>query len=170
MNSVRRLIIPAIIVVAVVIVGMIIAKGSGNKQAQAPERTVSVPVAAQNTTPNANTQEIAWHQSLSEALTEAKQRKTLIVVDAYADWCHWCKKMDEETFTNAEVQQQMKNFVPVRINTDNDPTFARRYNVTGLPTTLVLDATGKVTLSQPGYLPPKGYLQLLAQAAKAQTN
>ncbi|HEY3379359.1 MAG TPA: thioredoxin fold domain-containing protein, partial [Armatimonadota bacterium] len=137
---------------------------SGQKQAQAPESTVSVPADAQGVA--ANTQKIAWRLSLPEALAEAKGRKTLIVVDAYADWCHWCTKMDEDTFTNAEVQHRMKDFVPVRINTDHDPEFAQRYGVSGLPTTLVLDATGKVKLSQSGYLPPQDYLQLLAQAAK----
>jgi thioredoxin-related protein len=42
---------------------------------------------------------------------------------------------------------------------------AQRYGITGLPTTLVLDATGKVILRQDGYLPPTEYLQLLGQAA-----
>lgn len=170
MKTIRKMILSVIIVIAVVVVGIVLANRSGNKQAQAPESTVSVPVDTQGTTPNANTQKIAWHQSLPEALAEAKQRKTLIVVDAYADWCQWCKKMDENTFTNAEVQQQMKNFVPVRINTDNDPAFAQRYSVTGLPTTLVLDATSKIKLSQSGYLSPKAYLQLLAQATKTHTD
>ena len=167
-STVRSMIFPAIIVVAVMVVGIVLAKGSGHKQAPAPASTASVPAAAQDAA--ANTQEIAWHQSLPEALAEAKQRKTLIVVDAYADWCHWCKKMDEDTFTNAEVQRRMKDFVPVRINTDNNPELAQRYGVTGLPTTLVLDATGKVQVSQSGYLPPQDYLQLLAQAAKSRTD
>jgi len=167
MKTVRNLIFPVIIVVAVMVVGIVLAKGSGHKQTQAPASTASAPAVAQEAA--ANTQKIAWHQSLSEALAEAKQRKTLIVVDAYADWCHWCKKMDEDTFTNAEVQHRMKDFVPVRINTDTDPEVAQRYGVTGLPTTLVLDATGKVQVSQSGYLSPQDYLQLLAQAAKSHT-
>ena len=164
MNTMRRMMLPAIIVITVLVVGIALAKGSGHKQAGAPERTASVPAAAQGAA--ANTREIAWQQSLPEALAEAKRRKTLIIVDAYADWCHWCKKMDEDTFTNAEVQHRMKDFVPVRINTDHEPALAQRYGVTGLPTTLVLDATGNMKLSHSGYLPPQDYLQLLTRAAK----
>ena len=166
MNTVRRMFLPAIIVVAVLIVGMVLAKERGYKQSQAPAITTSMPAETKGATPTAITQEIAWKHSLPEAFAEAKQRKTLIVVDAYADWCHWCKKMDEDTFTNAEVQHRMKDFIPVRINTDDNPEMAQRYGVTGLPTTLVLDATGKVKVSQSGYLPPQDYLQLLAQVAK----
>lgn len=157
MSTIRRMVLPAIFVVAVVAVVLALSRGSSHKQA--PDNAM-----------NANTQAIAWHQSLPEALAAAKQRKALIVVDTYADWCHWCKKMDEDTFANAEVQHRMKDFIPLRINTDTDQEFARRYGITGLPTTLVLDATGNVKINQSGYLPPRDYLTLLTQVAKTHTN
>ncbi len=166
MNIARRMILPASTVLAVVIISMVLVKVSGHKQTYLPGSTPSVTADAPGTTPNA----ISWRQSLPQALAEAKQRKTLVVVDAYADWCHWCKKMDEDTFTSAVVQQRMKDFIPVRINTDHDPELAQQYGITGLPTTLVLDATGKVNMSKSGYMPPHDYLQLLAQAAASHTD
>ncbi|HDZ22141.1 hypothetical protein LCGC14_0302150 [marine sediment metagenome] len=108
--------------------------------------------------------EISWHRSLSEAIAEAKQRNTVILVDAYAEWCGWCKKLETDTLSDPRVQERMKGFTLLKINTDEQPDLARRFGVTGLPTTLVLNAEGEVVFSQPGYMPPERYLALLARA------
>jgi len=115
---------------------------------------------------NAKPKEITWHQSLADAITEAKQRKTLILVDAYAEWCGWCKKLEKETLADPQVQARLQDFTLLKIDTDKQPDLAQQYDVAGLPTTLVLNAKGKVILSQAGYLTPKDYLGLLAQAAE----
>lgn len=108
--------------------------------------------------------QIVWHHSLADAITEAQRRNTLILVDAYADWCIWCKKLDEDTLSNPRVHAQMKEFTLLKVNTDEQVDLARRFGVTGLPTTVILNAEGEVVLSQSGYLPPESYLELLAEA------
>lgn len=107
---------------------------------------------------------ITWHQSLPEAFAEAQQRNTLIVVDCYADWCHWCKQLDADTLSNPTVQTRLRDFTLARINTDQQPAVAQRYGVSGLPTTLVLNAQGTVVLNHSGYMSPDEYLNMLAQA------
>ena len=107
-----------------------------------------------------------WFTSLSEALAAAQEAKSLVLVDAYADWCVWCKKLEKETFSDPKVQAQMEKFTLLKIDTDRQPELAQRYGVTGLPTTLVLDAKGKVVLIQAGFMPPEAYLGFLARAEK----
>jgi thiol:disulfide interchange protein len=153
-NTVQKVTL-LVVVVAAVAGGIALSRGKGQAPTSAPASAAA-----------GATEAIAWQTSLPEAQAEAKRRKALIVVDAYADWCHWCKKMDEDTFTSAEVQQRMKQFVPLRLNTDANPSVAQRYGIQGLPTTLVLDANGNVKASQPGYLQPREYLQLLGQFAR----
>jgi len=160
-----KMFLPAFIVLALAIAGVLLFMANDRKQV-----TAAVSAAGPAAASTAETGEIAWRQSLPEAQAEAKRRKTLIVVDAYADWCHWCKKLDEDTFSNAEVRHRMQDFVPLRINTDHHPELAQRYAISGLPTTLVLDATGEVKLNQSGYLPPREYLQLLNRVAPAHTD
>jgi len=131
--------------------------------AGAPKAPATAPKAPA-TAPAVTTKGITWHQSLPEALAEAKERNTLVVVDFYAEWCHWCKQLDVTTFTDPQVQAQLQNFSLLRVDTDKQPGLAQRYGVTGLPTTMVLDAKGTMIARQDGYLPADGYLKLLAQA------
>jgi len=154
MSKPGKSVLLVILVASLVTAGLIFSSKSNDRETRPPG---SAPAAAPG---------IKWHHSLTEAQAEAKARKTLIVVDAYADWCGWCKKMDADTFANAEVQQRMRDFTLLKIDTDKEPEIARRYGISGLPTTLVLDAAGKVILNRAGYLPPKDFLQLLAQAGE----
>ena len=65
---------------------------------------------------SAQTQQINW-MSWEEAveLSEATPKK--IFVDIYTDWCGWCKKMDEHTFTDPNIIRYLnENYYPVRLN------------------------------------------------------
>ncbi|KKK66611.1 hypothetical protein LCGC14_2962350, partial [marine sediment metagenome] len=84
-------------------------------------------------------EEAVWHRSLPQAMAEAQRRSTLILVDAYAEWCGWCKKLEKDTLENPEVQERLRAFVLLKIDTDKQPGLARRFGVTGLPTTLILN-------------------------------
>lgn len=60
--------------------------------------------------------ELNW-QKFEEALKTAHQEDKIILVSFYTDWCGWCKKMDNETYTDAEIKNMLnKDFVAVRIN------------------------------------------------------
>ncbi|MBU0713388.1 DUF255 domain-containing protein [bacterium] len=43
-----------------------------------------------------------------------------LVIDFYADWCHWCKVMDKETFSDPEVGKYLfENFIPIKLNAES---------------------------------------------------
>ena len=166
MSTYSKLAMLAVIIMAMVMVGLALSRGRGNKQDQTPEANPPAPTAGQASAPAAKPEGISWHDSLPDALAEAKGRKTLILVDFRADWCGWCTKLDQDTLSNAEVQTRLRDFTLLKIDTDKQPDLATKYGISGLPTTAILDANGKVVTSQPGYMTPKDYLQFLAQAAK----
>lgn len=117
--------------------------------------------------PVSDTQPPVWHRSLEDALAEATKRDSLVLVDAYADWCRWCKVLDKNTLSSKKVHAELKSFALLKLNTEENPALARRFGVRGLPTTLVLDKTGKVIAGKSGYLPPDAYIAFLKQAARA---
>ena len=47
--------------------------------------------------------------------------------------CDWCKKMRREVLPNAAVQNLLKNYVQVYINTDTDKSVAQRFGIRYLP-------------------------------------
>ncbi len=63
-------------------------------------------------------EEIKWI-SFEEAVELQKKNPKKIIVDVYTDWCGWCKKMDKNTYTDAEVIKQIEqHFYFVKLNAE----------------------------------------------------
>ena len=97
-----------------------------------------------------------------EGLQKALSEKKPILINFYANWCYYCKKMDGNTFTNASVVEYLtENFIAIKVNTDEKQKLASKYKVRGLPTTWFLqyDATPIHPFS--GYMPPDRFMEIL---------
>jgi thioredoxin-related protein len=53
---------------------------------------------------SAQTTAVRWY-SIEEAAALAKTDPKPIFVDAYTDWCGWCKRLDKETFSNPVIAE-----------------------------------------------------------------
>ena len=111
---------------------------------------------------------IQWRESYPKALEEATRSAKPILADFEADWCGWCKKLDRETFGNAEVIKLVETFfVPLRIDTDRQPKISAKFEVKGLPTILLLSPQGKELKRLSGFRPAEKFLSELRQAVKS---
>src|SRR4249920_756491 len=45
---------------------------------------------------------VKW-MSFEQAVEKSKTEKRKIFIDVYTDWCGWCKVMDKNTFSEAQV-------------------------------------------------------------------
>ncbi len=100
----------------------------------------------------------------NKARAEAKASGKYLFVDAYTDWCSWCKVMDRETFPNADVVQMLNsNFVSLKLEMEHNygVNVAMKYRVSGFPTFLIFTAEGKLVRKIPGYLPAENFVQEL---------
>lgn len=105
----------------------------------------------------------SWNDMKALALQQHK----LIFVDAYTDWCSWCKVMDKETFPDPGVAGLMnEKFVNVRyeMETGFGMQMAAKYRVSGFPTFLIFTPEGKLVYRIIGYLKPKEFLEQLTFA------
>ncbi|MEI6764931.1 MAG: DUF255 domain-containing protein [Bacteroidota bacterium] len=65
---------------------------------------------------------ITWY-SLKEATELNAKKPKKIFIDVFTDWCGWCKKMDQSTFTDPVVIKFMnKYFYAVKLNAEQGDT------------------------------------------------
>lgn len=107
---------------------------------------------------------------LDQFLAQAKEQKKLVLLDFYADWCISCKEMEVNTFANAEVNQELQQFVLLQADvTKNSPEnqgLLKRFGLFGPPGILIFDLNSIEQKDQRviGYMPPQRFLDRLKKA------
>jgi thioredoxin-related protein len=92
----------------------------------------------------------SWQQANELAARENK----FIFVDAYTEWCGWCKVMDKEMFTDPDVIDILKNsFIPMKIDFEDSLgiVLGMKFRVWAYPTTMVFNPYGQLTGKFSGY-------------------
>lgn len=101
-------------------------------------------------------------RSYSDGMKLGQSRNKHIMINFYADWCHYCKQMFEETFTDEKVLSSLKeNFVSIKVDTEADRSLSMDYYVRGLPTIWFLKSDGQKLAPIPGFVPPDQFVKIL---------
>jgi thioredoxin-like negative regulator of GroEL len=87
-----------------------------------------------------------------------------MLVDFTAKWCGWCKKLEQDVFSNKEMISLSQQFVCIRVDGDERPDLTRKFAVDGYPTTLVLASSGQELHRMVGYMPLTRYMAEVKQA------
>ena len=105
-----------------------------------------------------------WIKSVVEAQKQAKQKNALIFVDMFADWCGWCHRMEQEVFPSQAFQNATDDMVLLRLNTEDGgegTKLARQFQVSSLPTFLVLSPDMTIAGIIRGYAPSADFVRSL---------
>jgi len=92
---------------------------------------------------------ITWLHSEEEAFKKATETGRPIIVDAWAEWCEACKKMDATTFVDPNVFKEVsENWIALKFDltepTDENTNIQDRYELPGLPTLTLLPPNGNL--------------------------
>lgn len=61
---------------------------------------------------------VKW-MSFEQAIEKSKTEKRKIFIDVYTDWCGWCKVMDKNTFSEAQIAKILnEKFYPVKLDAE----------------------------------------------------
>ena len=95
---------------------------------------------------------IQWKE-YAEGMKLAKTRNKPVFLYFHAEWCTYCKKMEQTTFMDEKVLTYLnENFISIRIDTDKDTEISNQWKVRGLPTIWFLKPDGTKVDNLPGYV------------------
>lgn len=107
---------------------------------------------------------IPWTDDVPRALEGARAGSHPVLADVWAAWCGPCKVMERVTWSDARVIDAVgAGFVPLKVDADANDPFASRYRVEILPTTLVLDPSGREITRLVGLTGPDEMLATLSR-------
>lgn len=126
-------------------------------------------------TPESNHKEDKIHWlTLEEAYEKNKKEPRKIFVDVYTDWCGWCKKMDKETFANAQVAAYVTDhYYAVKLDAESERAFelegqkmterqvAQQFGVRSFPTIVLIHEDFQKFQPVPGYRPANEFKEIL---------
>lgn len=129
---------------------------------------------------------VKWY-SIEEAAALAKIAPRPIFVDAYTDWCGWCKKLDSETFSHPVIAEILNTkFYAVKFDAEssapvtfqdkkfiNDGKMGKAHQLAyallqgklSYPTVVFLTANSELITPVSGYRVPKDFEPLLVYFA-----
>lgn len=106
---------------------------------------------------------IPWVGSLESARERAASERKLVMVQFYATWCGWCRRLDTRTLADERVVRALEAVVPVRLDAEGEGRAeASRMGVSGFPVTVFLTPDGREVGRISGYLDAEPFLQELA--------
>src|SRR5687768_15511455 len=82
----------------------------------------------------------AWH---IDAFTRAGREGRPVLLSLTSSWSAGCREMDDSTYADAAIAGEINDrFVPIRVDADERPDVADRYELGGLPTIAFLSPAG----------------------------
>lgn len=113
-----------------------------------------------------NSGAIEWVYDLASARKISNETGRPIMADFYADWCGWCKKLDEDVYSVPEVIEMAGYFVCVKLDADFEKNLSAQYEIRGLPSIVFMKADGKVIRKIEGYVEAKEMLSIMDSIRK----
>lgn len=107
-------------------------------------------------------------EGYKQVLAAARTSHKRVFVDAFATWCSPCKELRKSTFRDAKAAAYFnKHFINYSVDVEKGEgiDLARKWQIEGLPTLLIIDEEGSVLANHTGFVDGKGLMQFAQEAA-----
>ena len=105
---------------------------------------------------------VGFGHDFERAEATARSEGRALFVDFETTWCGPCKIMDEWVYTADEVVDAASSVVSVKVDGDDHPELADRFEVVGYPTMILLSPEGIELGRLSGYVSVKGMTQFFS--------
>ncbi|MCK4810661.1 MAG: thioredoxin family protein [Methanosarcinales archaeon] len=102
---------------------------------------------------------IVWY-SYEEGMGIAQEQNKPVMICVYTGWCGGCKELKRVVYTDPDVIELSDEFVCIKIDADQHPDIAAKYNPRGyVPTIVFLRADDTVVHGFIGYKRPDEFMK-----------
>jgi YHS domain-containing protein/thiol-disulfide isomerase/thioredoxin len=109
---------------------------------------------------------IHWHQDLESAKVVAKETKRLLLIHFWTPSCGPCMALERNVFIQPGVAAAIEaQFVPVKLNADENSATAEWYGISRVPTDVVATPDGQIIAKSVSPPTPAAYVAELTSAA-----
>lgn len=120
-----------------------------------------------SSTPNKTANSISWQEYSPSVFEQAKSAHRQLLLFWKSDSCHWCKQMEEKTFTDSSIIKLINdNYFPVILDVIKNSDLINQYQIISLPTIIIFDRDNKSTKVLLGYIPSEEMEKELNYASK----
>ncbi|MCH9650365.1 MAG: thioredoxin family protein [Deltaproteobacteria bacterium] len=102
-----------------------------------------------------------WHGDLRSAQQQALEEDKFLLVDLYADWCGWCRRLEQDVFADPQFKAYGDLFAKLKVDVEDGGEGSRlqsRYGASSLPTTLILSPNMVLVEAIRGYAPRETFM------------
>ena len=110
------------------------------------------PALRRNTSYGGPARRINWESDFRRGLQAARESGRPMLVRVTADWCGYCKRMKQETFSNAGIVRDIdSSFVAISVDADANRQLVEQMGVQSLPCTLVISPDMRIVDREQGF-------------------
>ena len=84
----------------------------------------------------------SWLSDLDKGLETARKKNRPLILDIYAPWCAYCRRLQKKVYPSPRVREFSQKFARVRIDGEKQKKIMKAYGVRGFPTIILLDSKG----------------------------
>ncbi len=111
---------------------------------------------------------LAWSDFTPATFTRARAVGRFVVLDGFAEWCHWCHVMEAVTYHDPAVREILDaHFVAAKVDVDARPDIEERYDAWGWPATVIFTPDGRELGKYRGFIPPERFREILEAVVAA---
>lgn len=109
---------------------------------------------------------IRWRRDLDEAMQLSKADGRPVIAYFTFNACHWCRKLEEDTYSDSSVIEMSRAFHWVKVNRDETPEVPPRFSVSAFPSLITLGDHQEKVHRFSGYMLPEPFKAQLADALR----